>query len=189
MTELFELIASKPLEFLAGLGVSSTAIYTLCSLFRFLFNLITKKSQKKKEQLQRNQIAEAVIEKLSSAEQFLDIIVAKVVEAIEKSKIMDWLKTISEKENCPIELKAYIETVLGQVGNEDLLLLYEQAKAILISTSKNAISDIIDKGEERIDEEKIEQSDDTEKVENENDSNTESEEGPQTENEEVIDYA
>ncbi len=154
MTELFELIASKPLEFLAGLGISSTAIYSLYSLFRFLLGLITKKSKKKKEIIQQNKIADFVIKKLISSKEFFDALAIRVIEAFDKSHFKKMLEEITKKENCPIELKAYIETILGQVGNEDLFLLYEQTKSFLISNAKEYVKEIVDKGEELLDKEK-----------------------------------
>ncbi len=186
MTELFELIASRPLEFLAGLGVSSTAIYSICALLRFLVDLITKKKKKRKEIFQQNEIASAVINKLSSAEQFLDILVARLIEALDKSQFKKLLEDVAKKENCPIELKAYIETVLGQVGNEDLLLLYEQSKSLLISEAKDSVEKTILKGEIAFEEEKTVKEDENETDKREPDCLVEEE---QKVDEVEIDYA
>lgn len=150
MVELFELIAAKPLEFLAGLGISTTTIYTLVRALKGFIALITKKSTKAKELLQNNNIADAVITKLGGVETFVDTIANVVVNKITNSETIKQFKvileTISKSTNCPVELKAYIQTVLSQNGSEKLALLYEQTKRAMVENTKESVADVIEKG-------------------------------------------
>ena len=49
MVELFELIMQYPAQFLAGLGLSSGAIYLIFSGIKGFVKLVTKKSTKLKQ--------------------------------------------------------------------------------------------------------------------------------------------
>lgn len=158
MVELFELIASKPLEFLAGLGISTTTIYTLFRALKGLFSLITKKSQKAKEILTQENIANVVVSKIQCAEDFMDKLANLVVSKLTQSELIIALKKVLEDiekmETCPVELKAYISTVLSNSGSEELLLLYKETKNQLIEQSKKAVEEAVQNGEEKLQESK-----------------------------------
>lgn len=150
MVELFEIIVNNPVEFLTGLGLSSASIYAIIMIFKGIIGLITKKSKKAKELLQQEQIANKVVEKLGGLDNFMDNIAKLVIDKLTQSQmykdIMNILIEISNKDDCPTEIKAYIETVLSQSGNEELYLLYEQAKSTLIENAKSNVNNIIEEG-------------------------------------------
>lgn len=154
MVELFELIAAKPLEFLAGLGISSATIYSIVRAIKGFIALITQKSRKAKELLQNNNIADAVVTKLGGVDAFVDKIADVVINKLTSSATMQEFKKILEKiltmGNCPIELKAYIQTVLTRSGDEQLKLLYEQIKGNLIAAASDVITEIIESGENKV---------------------------------------
>lgn len=164
MTELFELIASKPLEFLAGLGVSATSIYTIISLLKGLFSLITKKSKKAKELLNQQNIANAVIEKLGGVEGFMDNVAKLVCSKLEPGlkEIKEMVKQVANNDKCPTELKAYIETILKYSGDKNLIAMYENLKNQFLTTAQEEVNNLILEGEKNLgeakEETKIEQS-------------------------------
>ena len=133
MVELFQLIMNNPLQFLAGLGISSTAIYSCVRIIKGLVYLVTKKRQNAKLEQSQNAVADAVISKLGGVENLIDKIANAVIEKITTSQIAEDMKmalsTLASKNDCPAELKAYIQTVLSQSGSEELKLIYEQIKA------------------------------------------------------------
>ena len=122
MVEIFQTILQYPLQFLAGLGISGGAIYGAFSFSKWLISLFTKKSQKAKEILNRQAIADTIINAVGGIDNFIDKIAEKVIEKFTTNKTIDEFKQvlqkISSKNDCPIELKAYIETVLSQSGSE-----------------------------------------------------------------------
>lgn len=164
MTELFELIASKPLEFLAGLGISATSIYTVISLLKGLFSLITKKSKKAKELLNQQNIANAVIEKLGGVEGFMDNVAKLVCSKLEPGlkEIKEMVKQVANNDKCPTELKAYIETILKYSGDKNLIAMYENLKNQFLTTAQEEVNNLILEGEKNLgeakEETKIEQS-------------------------------
>jgi hypothetical protein len=154
MVEIFQTILQYPLQFLAGLGISGGAIYGAFSFSKWLISLFTKKSQKAKEILNRQAIADTIINAVGGIDNFIDKIAEKVIEKFTTNKTIDEFKQvlqkISSKNDCPIELKAYIETVLSQSGSEQLSLLYEQTKATLIEMAKEKTLSVIDDGEKAL---------------------------------------
>lgn len=150
MVELFELIARYPIEFLAGLGISTTTIYTGVRIIKGIVALITKKSRIAKEKLQQDNIATAIITKLGGIDGFIDKVASSVIEKLTTSKsiteIKEILTKVATRSDCPIELKAYIETVLSQSGSEELYLQYENAKSTLLAVGKNEIEEVIEQG-------------------------------------------
>lgn len=140
MSELFELIMSYPMEFIAGLGVSSATIYSVIKIIKCIVSFMFKNRNKLKEISRQNEIACAVVNKLNLDEivkmlnkEFSETIANLKTEIEELKKI---LTALAEKSDCPVELKAYIETVLRQDGNEQLALFYEQIKSSLIEQIK-----------------------------------------------------
>lgn len=148
MVEFFKLIASKPLEFIAGLGVSSATIYSMVMIIKFVLSLITKKKNFQKENLKFNKLADLVINKFGGVEEFINKISVQVISNLAPT-FNEFNKKFNEillKETCPLELKAYIETVLKANGNKELLLTYEDLKrklsSELMQTKKEFIQNI-----------------------------------------------
>ena len=158
MTELFELIASKPLEFLAGLGISATSIYTVISLLKGFFSLITKKSKKAKDLLNQQNIANAVIEKLGGVEDFMDNVAKLVCSKLEPGlkEIKEMVKQVANNDKCPTELKAYIETILKYSGDKNLIAMYENLKNQFLTTAQEEVNNLILEGEKNLEEAKEE---------------------------------
>lgn len=159
MVEIFETIMQYPLQFLAGLGVSSGTIYGVFSFIKWIVSCITKKSKKAKEILNQQAIADTIIKTIGGVENFMDSVANKVVEKITANPTINnfkvLLKEIANKDACPIELKAYIETVLSQSGSEQLSLLYEQTKATLIEMAKEKTLSVIDDGKKALEDENV----------------------------------
>lgn len=178
MVELFEIIVNNPVEFLTGLGLSSASIYAIIMIFKGIIGLITKKSKKAKELLQQEQIASKVVEKLGGLDNFMDniakLVIDKLTESQLYSNVLNLLNEIANKDDCPTEIKAYIETVLSQSGNEELYLLYEQAKSTLIESAKSNVNNIIEEGKTS-EEEKTEEFNTIQNDEKENSTETISE--------------
>lgn len=156
MVELFQLIASKPLEFLAGLGISSATIYSIVSFIKFIVSLIAKKKNIAKEELKFEKLANLVISKLGGVETFIDNVAVKVIDKVTPAinEIKELLIKVANSEKCPVELKAYIETVLNAGGNQELLLAYQELKNQLTNQVMQVAKDTIVKGEENIKNEK-----------------------------------
>lgn len=158
MVELFELIMQYPAQFLAGLGLSSGAIYLVFNGIKGVVKLVTKKSTKLKQVANNNAIADAVIDKLGDMDAFVDKVADTVINKLSNAQAINEIKAvlskIANKSDCPLELKAYIDTVLSQSGSEQLQLLYEQTKANLITISKMETHEIIENGAEKLEQEK-----------------------------------
>lgn len=132
MTKIFEYILEKPAEFFSFLGISSTIFYTIIRILKGFFGLFTRRRKRRREQVKMNKQAELVIEKLGGVEQFSEIVAGKVMTK-QKSitdELMRELEVLATMDKCPIELRAYIETVLK--ANPTLLLQYEERKTKLI---------------------------------------------------------
>lgn len=156
MTELIELILSKPLEFLAGLGISATTIFSIWKFLAWFISLFTKSRRLRKEKETQTAIAAAVINAFGGLDKFIDKMAERVIFSISKSEfaqiLRDQLEQIKESSNCPVELQAYIETVLTQDGSEDLKVIYEQIKNNLILQAQNKAKQIIEVGEVALEE-------------------------------------
>ncbi|MGN1222432.1 MAG: hypothetical protein ACI4TT_04285 [Christensenellales bacterium] len=158
MVELFEIIMQYPAQFLAGLGLSSGAIYLIFSGIKGFVKLVTKKSTKLKQIANNNAIAETVVQKIGDMDAIIDKVAETVINKLTNAQAIIEIKAvltkIANRSDCPIELKAYIETVLSQSGSEQLQLLYEQTKSNLITISKMETTDIIKDGAEKLEQEK-----------------------------------
>ena len=154
MVEFFELIINYPLQFLAGLGISAGSIYTGWAIIKGIYNLITKKSRKAKEALQQTNLVNALLNAIGGIEGFCDKVANVVIEKVTESEIFakfkEQLQLLLTKDDCPIEIKAYIEAVLSQTGTEQIKLLYEQTKATLQATAMAETQKIINDGTEAI---------------------------------------
>lgn len=156
MTELIELILSKPLEFFAGLGISATTIFSIWKFLAWFISLFTKSRRLRKEKETQTAIAAAVINAFGGLDKFIDKVAERVIFSISESEfaqiLRDQLEQIKESSNCPVEMQAYIETVLTQDGSEDLKVIYEQIKNNLILQAKNKAKQIIEVGEVALEE-------------------------------------
>lgn len=156
MVEFFQLIAAKPLEFLAGLGISSATIYSVIRIIKLIISLIAKKKNIAKEELKFEKLANLVIEKLGGVETFIDNVATHVIDKVTPyiNEIKELLTKLANSEKCPVELKAYIETVLNAAGNQKLLLAYQELKNQLTNQVIESVKDTIAKGEENLKNEK-----------------------------------
>ena len=156
MVEFFQLIAAKPLEFLAGLSISSATIYSVIRIIKLIISLIAKKKNIAKEELKFEKLANLVIEKLGGVETFIDNVATHVIDKVTPyiNEIKELLTKLANSEKCPVELKAYIETVLNAAGNQELLLAYQELKNQLTNQVIESVKDTIAKGEENLKNEK-----------------------------------
>ena len=156
MVEFFQLIAAKPLEFLAGLGISSATIYSVIRIIKLIISLIAKKKNIAKEELKFEKLANLVIEKLGGVETFIDNVATHVIDKVTPyiNEIKELLTKLANSEKCPVELKAYIETVLNAAGNQELLLAYQELKNQLTNQVIESVKDTIANGEENLKNEK-----------------------------------
>ena len=157
MTELIELILSKPLEFLAGLGISATTIFSIWKFLAWIISLFTKSKRLKRDKETQVAIAAAVVKAFGGIDKFIDKIVEKVVISISQSEfskiLKDKLEEIKESSNCSVELRAYIQTMLTQDNCEELKLIYEQVKENLILQAENKTKQITEVDEVLLSEE------------------------------------
>ncbi len=132
MSKVFEYILIHPIQsiFVLVMGVAIT--YTVVRLLKGFFGLFTRKRKARKEKVRQERQAEIVLEKLGGVEAFSELVAEKVI--MKQKQHIDQLKqdvqTLQTMDKCPIELRAYIETVLK--ANPILLLQYEEHKAKLV---------------------------------------------------------
>lgn len=152
MVEFFQLIAAKPLEFLAGLGISSATIYSVIRIIKLIINFIAKKRNIAKEELKFEKLANLVISKLGGVETFIDNVATHVIDKVTPyiNEMKELLVKLANSEKCPVELKAYIETVLNASGNQELLLAYQELKNQLTNQVIEAAKETIAQGEQNI---------------------------------------
>ena len=137
MLEIFKSIAEYPLEWLAGLGISTATIFTIIRLLGWFISLITKKSRKAKEEMQEQKMYNlmmdsefSVIRRLANDEYFIN----KLAVAI--------MKYSKPSNDCPLEVLAYIKAVLAQNGSEGLALTYEQFMSQLLNKLKHKPAEV-----------------------------------------------
>lgn len=132
MSKVFEYITTHPLQALLVLLIGVSLSYTVIRLLKGFFGLFTRKRKARKEEEREQRQAELVLEKLGGIEAFSEIVALKVTskQKIHIDKIKQELQTLQAMDKCPMELKAYIETVLK--ANPTLLLQYEEHKAKLV---------------------------------------------------------
>lgn len=132
MSKVFEYILIHPIQsvFILVMGVSIT--YTVVRLLKGFFGLFTRKRKTRKEKVRQEKQAEIVLEKLGGIEAFSELVAEKVImkQKANIDAIQQDLQVLQVADRCPIELRAYIETVLK--ANPTLLLQYEEYKAKLV---------------------------------------------------------
>lgn len=150
MVEIFQTILANPWDFIMGLGCSGATAYVVYAILKWIVSKVFKKALDKKQQTKDSALADLILNKLIGAETFLDVIAKRIVDSFTESQVYqmmkDILKSIKSSANCPVEVKAYINTILSQSGNEDLMLIYEQMKSGLIKASKKDCEEIIEEG-------------------------------------------
>ena len=156
MTQIFELIMQYPLQFLAGLGVSSATVFAIIKFLKFFFSLFFRKRDKKKMQETFEGILLGFITSLPEFITFLeevkDKIVGEVIDELSKqvktlvSNFKAENKTLNKKtEKLIMELSdvlAYIKTVLSESENEELLLNYNEVKNRLTEAKTQEIEEL-----------------------------------------------
>ena len=132
MSKVFEYILIHPIQsvFVLVMGVSIT--YTVVRLLKGFFGLFTRKRKARKELARQEKQAEIVLEKLGGIEAFSELVAEKVImkQKANIDAIQQDLQVLQVADRCPIELRAYIETVLQT--SPHLLLQYEEYKAKLV---------------------------------------------------------
>ncbi len=132
MSKVFEYILIHPIQsvFVLVMGVSIT--YTVVRLLKGFFGLFTRKRKTRKEKVRQERQAEIVLEKLGGIEEFSEVVAEKVTskQKVDIDKLKQDIQILQAMDKCPIELRAYIETVLK--ANPTLLLQYEEHKAKLV---------------------------------------------------------
>lgn len=128
MSKVFEYILIHPIQsvFVLVMGVSIT--YTVVRLLKGFFGLFTRKRKARKELARQEKQAEIVLEKLGGVGEFSEVVAEKVTskQKVDIDKLKQDIQILQAMDKCPIELRAYIETVLK--ANPTLLLQYEELK-------------------------------------------------------------
>lgn len=128
MSKVFEYLLMQPIQsvFVLVIGVSIT--YTIIRILKGIFGLFTRKRKIRKELEKQERQAELVVDKLGGVETFCECVAEKVInkQKVYIDKLKQEIEEIQAMDRCPIELKAYIETVLK--ANPTLLLQYEELK-------------------------------------------------------------
>lgn len=157
MLEIFEQIIANPGEFFAAIGISSASFFCVVKALSYILELLTKSSKLKKEHKQHLAQASLMLQMFGENEGISKKTEENVKKAIAESKTIKSLENIvkelrelslllAQADSCPIELKAYIDTVLSQDGAEDLLLEYEKTKGTLATNEdkEEKVQDVIE---------------------------------------------
>ena len=128
MSKVFEYILIHPIQSVFVLVIGVAITYTVVRLLKGFFGLFTRKRKARKEKVRQEKQAEIVLEKLGGIEAFSELVAEKVImkQKANIDAIQQDLQVLQVADRCPIELKAYIETVLK--ANPILLLQYEELK-------------------------------------------------------------
>ncbi len=158
MVEFFQLIVNKPVEFLAGLGLSSATIYSVIRIIKWIIGLCTRKRAAAKETAKNNSLAELIISKMTSVDTLVDKTVLAAINGLQQplSKLSELLTEIVNKDTCPVELKAYIKAVLKVSNSAELTLVYTQLKNELLNAATTEVKQTIELGEQIIEQEQVE---------------------------------
>ncbi len=128
MSKVFEYLLMQPIQsvFVLVIGVSIT--YTIIRILKGIFGLFTRKRKIRKELEKQERQAELVVDKLGGVEAFSELVADKVImkQKVNIDTIKQDLQVLQVPDKCPIELKAYIETVLKT--SPQLRLQYEELK-------------------------------------------------------------
>lgn len=128
MSKVFEYILIHPIQsvFVLVIGVSIT--YTVVRLLKGFFGLFTRKRKTRKEKVRQEKQAEIVLEKLGGVEEFSEVVAEKVTskQKVDIDKLKQDIQILQAMDKCPIELRAYIETVLKT--SPQLRLQYQELK-------------------------------------------------------------
>ncbi len=128
MSKVFEYILIHPIQSVFVLVIGVAITYTVVRLLKGFFGLFTRKRKARKELARQEKQAEIVLEKLGGVEQFSKLVAEKVTskQKVDIDKLKQDIQILQAMDKCPIELRAYIETVLK--ANPTLLLQYEELK-------------------------------------------------------------
>ena len=128
MLKIFEFIYNNPKEFILTLMIISAVVYMVIRILKGFFSLFIKSKKRKEQAKQRELQADIVIDKLGGIDGFTEYLASKIIERIQPNMqdIKQELDKLTVMDKCPVELKAYIETVLKT--NPNLLLQYEELK-------------------------------------------------------------
>ena len=128
MLKVFEFIYNNPKEFSLFLSIALAIVYTVVRIFKGVLSLFFKSKKRKEQAKLRDLQADIVIDKLGGIDGFTEYLASKVIEKIQPNmqEIKHELDKLTAMDKCPVELKAYIETVLKASPN--LLLQYEELK-------------------------------------------------------------
>lgn len=147
MSKVFEYIVANPLQSIFVLVIGVSIAYTTIRILKGFFGLFTRKRKARKEKERQERQAELVLEKLGGVEAFRERVALKVTskQKVQIDKIKQEIQVLQAMDKCPLELRAYIETVLK--ANPTLLLQYEEQKAKLVG-KQSIKSKMVDKVEQ-----------------------------------------
>ena len=145
MLKIFEFIYNNPKEFGLFLSISLAVVYTVIRIFKGIFSLFFKSKKRNEQAKQRELQADIVIDKLGGVDGFTEYLASKITEKIQPNiqEIEQELDKLIEQDKCPVELKAYIETVLKASPN--LLLNYEELK---LKYKANSLPKVVQKAKD-----------------------------------------
>ena len=128
MLKVFEFIYTNPKESILTLILVSAVVYTALRILKGFFSLFIKGKKRNEQAKHRELQADIVIEKLGGINAFTEQIASKVIDKMQPNiqELKQEIDKVEKQDKCPVELKAYIETVLKT--NPNLLLQYEELK-------------------------------------------------------------
>lgn len=156
MLKVFDFIYTNPKESILTLIIVSAVVYTALRILKGFFSLFIKGRKRREQAKQRELQADIVIERLGGIDNFTGHIASKMIEKIQPNmqELKQEIDRLGKQDKCPVELKAYIETVLK--SNPNLLLQYEELKCKYKSNSLPKVVQQRQEIKERV-EEKIEE--------------------------------
>lgn len=136
MEWFFEMLKTYFPQVLAVVGTASVSVTGVVAFIKSFFE--SRKTIKKLSAHVDEKIKEAL-----DSEQLKEVM-TKIETVIEENKLLK--EAVAEiksalSQNLSVEMRAYIETILGQKGNESLALAYENIKSQLIEGAKTAINE------------------------------------------------
>ncbi len=144
MEWFFEMLKTYFPQVLAVVGTASVSVTGVVAFIKSFFE--SRKTIKKLSAHVDEKIKEAL-----DSEQLKEVM-TKIETVIEENKLLKEavIEIKSALSQNSVEMRAYIETILGQKGNESLALAYENIKSQLIEGAKTAINEAVVEHKEEV---------------------------------------